>query len=533
MSNYNISLPSPDTDNIFKVGKTGNEFLFDAILYNVNDQFVRLRNQNITEFVIEDNFLNFYHKGYLIFRNDMDAIENIPENLTGVSEKQFSNISYIEQTKVLPYSFRGDCRDFLLVDIMPRLDNTNSNFDYGDNLNTQWRLKFLFSIYNTEDILTNEKGAKYKKLYFWDYTYQLLREKNLDFTTAKFANKKDVLIGDDSDRSIKTGEAVKNIIKTAFPAEEGYKIKFAEEFDEGYTDIFYSCPTDSKALDDLNYVMDRHVSSPGNNYDFCILRKERYSDKWSFRSLKSYFENAYDKSVTKNIDGGGSLHLEKFYIGNFSDSKVDNYNVASRAPTGPTNSAYLPDYSYIEDFNFSPPPGISVQEFLTSHFVNTYDFNGKAFVIDVNENDFSKSLKVYKDNYVNNMKGNIGKNPYTSLTKNEYRVSNINYDAEFTPHFESKDQRLSVGRNEFLKKALFLNNTLNFTAPGLTLRQSGRFISVDRQTSLPESKFDDKLLGTYFVVSVKHVFRNSDYKNEITCVKPYLFNDPKNTEEVY
>jgi hypothetical protein len=83
-----------------------------------------------------------------------------------------------------------------------------------------------------------------------------------------------------------------------------------------------------------------------------------------------------------------------------------------------------------------------------------------------------------------------------------------------------------------LKKALFLNNTINFTAPGLTMRQAGRFISIDRDSSQPSNKFDDKFLGTYFVVEVNHVFRGNVYETEMTCVKPYIFSDPKNVEDV-
>lgn len=531
MSTFNTALPTPEADNIFRLDNN-QEYLFDVMLYNANDEFVRLRNQNITEFVLEDNLLDFYHQGYLVFKNDMDAIENVPTNLNSSSTnpKSYTNFSYVDGDKILPFSFRGDCRDFLIVDIIPKLNQSN-DYRYGNDIDKVWRLKFVFSVYNTEDIiLENQVGSKFKKLYFWDFTYQLLREKNSDFSTANFVDKKDVLLKDNSERGIKTGLAIKNLLLNIFPKEEGYRTNF-DDFDEGFTNIFYSSPTDQKSINDLEYLVERHVSNPSNNFDFSILRRERFTNNWSLKSLKKYFDGAYNKNLTNNSDAGGDLHLEKFLIGNYSDSDTLLKN-QSRTPISYKNNAYLPDYSYIENYKFSPPAGAIVQDSLVSKLVHTYNYEQKAFEVDVFENTFEKNLKTYRDNYVNNMKGAIGNNPFTSLTQNFYRDFNKNYDAQFAPNFESKEQRLYKGRNDFLKKALFLNNTLNFSAPGLTMRQAGRFISVDRQTSLPESKFDDKLLGIYFIVNVKHVFRSSSYKNEITCIKPYIFNDPKNNTKI-
>jgi len=530
MSTFNTALPTPEADNIFRL-QNNQEYLFDVMMYNANDEFVRLRNQNINEFVLEDNFLDFYHKGYLVFRNDQDALESLPTNPPNSnSAKSFSNFSYVDGNKVLPFSFRGDSRDFLIVDIIPKLNNQSFDYNYGEEIEKVWRLKFVFSIYNTEDIIIeNQVGVKYKKIYFWDFTYQLLREKNSDFSTANFVDKEGALLKDNSERGIKTGLAIKNLLKNVFPKDEGYKTEFEEDFDEGYASIFYSSPTDQKSINDLEYLVERHVSSPGNNFDFCILRRERFTNNWSFRSLKDYFSKAYNKAFTTNADSGGSFHLEKFMIGNYSDTEA-SYNNISRTPTSYKNIPSLPDYSYIEDFRFSPPAGFSVQDRLVSKMIHTYDYNEKEFIVDVQENNFEKNLDIYKKNYIEGLKGDIGANPFSSLTKNYYRVANKNYDADYAANFESKEQRLYKGRNDFLKNALFLNNTLNFTCPGLTFRQAGRFISVDRQTSIPESKFDNKLLGIYFVVNVRHVFRNSSYKNEITCVKPYIFNDPKNNE---
>jgi hypothetical protein len=530
MGTFNTALPSPNTDNIYRLGDN-TEYYYDLILYNANEEFVRLKTQGVKELIINDNLLDFYHKGTLIFRNDIDAIEKITTEPNGTSQNSFGNNfapSKGGQNTLLPFAFRGDCRDYLIVDICPKL-NDQINYNYGEQLNKLWRLKFVFAIYDIEDITGQTIDEKYKKLHFWDYSYQIMTEKNLDFSTATFTKAEDKVNLDDSERTMKTGAALKEIINATFPSREGFTIKFGE-FDEGSTDIFYSSPIASKALSDYQYIDSFHVSSPSNNYDFSLLRKERFTNEWTYKSLKNYFDNAYEKKVTNNLDGGGPLHLEKFLVGSYSDSNSTNYTNVSRTPVSSKNNAYLPDYSQIQKYRFFPTAGNDVQNFITTNQVHAYDSTEKEFIIDVQENDFTRILDIFETNYVRVFKGNAT-GPFSTLTKNEYRRNNRNYNTDYNVS-TSRDQRLSAGRNEVLKKALFLNNTINFTAPGLTMRQAGRFISIDRDSSQPSNKFDDKFLGTYFVVEVNHVFRGNIYETEMTCVKPYIFSDPKNVEDV-
>lgn len=52
---------------------------------------------------------------------------------------------------------------------------------------------------------------------------------------------------------------------------------------------------------------------------------------------------------------------------------------------------------------------------------------------------------------------------------------------------------------------------------------SGRFFSLDRTDNYFDNEFDQKILGQYFVVNVKHVITNETYKTEMLGVKPYRF----------
>lgn len=527
MGNFNTSLPSPNTDNVYRFADN-TEYFYDLILYNANEEFVRLKTQSVVELIINDNLLDFYHKGTLTFKNDMDAIEKITTSPDKIINDDIRPQNTNKPNTLLPFAFRGDARDYLIVDICPKIDD-QANYNYGDNVNKLWRLKFVFSIYDIEDIVGQSNNEKFKKLHFWDYSYQLMTEKSIDLNSANYVNNQNILNLDNEDRSIKTGLLIKNLIKETFPLNEGFKINFGQ-FDEGATKLFYTSPVNSTASDDLEYIDSYHVSSPSNNYDFCILRKERFTNDYTYKSLKNYFDEAYVRKTGTGTDSGGSLHIEKFLVGSYSDSETSNYANKSRTPISSKNSAFLPDYSQIQKYRFFPSSGQDVQKHIATRHVYAYNFNNKQFEVDVQENSFERILDVFYINYVKSFKGESG-SPYTTLTKNEYRINNKNYETEYSVSTD-KEQRLAFGRNEVLKKALYLNNTINFTAPGLTLRQAGRFVSIDRDSSQPSNKFDDKFLGTYFIVEINHIFRSGSYENEITAIKPYVFTDPKNTELV-
>ena len=47
--------------------------------------------------------------------------------------------------------------------------------------------------------------------------------------------------------------------------------------------------------------------------------------------------------------------------------------------------------------------------------------------------------------------------------------------------------------------------------------------SIDRRDKYFENDYDNKVLGQYFIVNVKHRFSEETYTNEILGVKPYRF----------
>ena len=81
--------------------------------------------------------------------------------------------------------------------------------------------------------------------------------------------------------------------------------------------------------------------------------------------------------------------------------------------------------------------------------------------------------------------------------------------------------RQASGRNILYKNLIFLNHACSLNVKGDTHRRTGRFFSLDRKDTYFENELDEKMLGQYFTVNVKHIFEQDKYRNEMVGVKPY------------
>ena len=70
-----------------------------------------------------------------------------------------------------------------------------------------------FAIYHSEDIEGDTPDVKHKKLYFWDLYYELLRTQNTYFTTSRYTKNKNVVNSTNAGRALKTGLAIKELLK--------------------------------------------------------------------------------------------------------------------------------------------------------------------------------------------------------------------------------------------------------------------------------------------------------------------------------
>lgn len=494
------ALNKTDLISTIEINKT--EYDFRVALINPEGKYFGIRYEAIKELVINSALHTYFDDGYIVIDNSYDVLERQPDGVI---------------TDSIPYAFRGDSRDILHIEIMPKVRDSGITSAPDEEARAVFCLSYDFAIYNIEDVLSPQANTKHRKLYFWDLWHQIMIEKNTCFSTAELLSGNDHHLRTNIERGIPTGDAIKGLLRKTLSTDLGFNCTFSG-FDKGSTNIFFTAPAGFKAEDSLQYLLNLHVSSKENNYDAGILRIESFPRGWSFISLSEYFKQAYD---AKN-DAGGVLYLERFVIGGNTDqTSTTNFTVVvSRSPK---LSIYFADTNIIENFSFLPPAGQFTQQEVVTKVTYNSDPGTGIFSMDVVENDFEKVQQVYYQNYVAPLKGNKGA-PASNLIANKLRSTRQNVEHVYSA-ITIPEQRLSEGRSDTLLKSVLLNNTISFRVKGATYRDAGRFISIDRDSSLPDSAFDHKMLGIYLIVSVKHTFSGGDYYTDLRCVKTYNFTD--------
>lgn len=506
------------TENIsedFKDLINSTQYRFNIALVSLDGRYQELKIGAINSLVIEDDITNYYHKGYIIIDNVLDAVERVADVV--------NRENILSQTTFTPskgFLFKGDSRDMLVVDILPKLQE-NNGYTTSENIDKAFRLLFKFAIYNSEEITGTIPGQKFKKLYFWDIYHEILREKNSYFATANYIDVKDVQSLSNRDRGIYTGDAIKAFLTEFFNKDDGLEAKFNKNFDKGATKIFFSSPASYKGIDCLEYLLGRHVSDDNTKFDSSLLRIERFTSEFSLKSIGQYFKSAIgagEQNTSENTN-----YIETFKLGEYSDSN-NEFQIVTRSFT-PSKGLFLGKLGTINNFSYDPMPGEISQQELVTRVVHSYDNDEKVFNLDQNKNSINSVLSAYFDNYVTPFNGLSYDSAYSNFYPGAYRLQQKNIKNTFSIVAKDSEQRLSTGRNKALYSSIFLNNSVLFRVPGSTHRQAGGFIGIDREGAQPYSDFDSKILGVYFVVEVKHIFEKSEYFNDLRCVKTYSYDN--------
>jgi hypothetical protein len=540
-----------------------NDYTFKVTLVSTAGNKSRaqdIKPTSIKEFYISDTVQNFYNEGYIIINNSQDVIERDTPEVSPFTNPAYYNNAGSTTNNTNPsdpdgatsnaeagFLFRGESRDILRIDIMPKLDSNTVNSLGASNGRKYFYMNYDFAIYDSEEIIGDAPGQKFKKLYFWDLFYQLMREKNVVFSTANVVNKTLTTTGasgaplpqnaDNTDRAIPTGVALKEFLKVAFPDNENYPISFSVnipgieditsltqdqqdqqniDWDIGGTNIFFSAPANFKAIDSVNYILSRHVSNTDTNFDQCFLNLTRDTRQFQFKSLSQYFKQAYNPAN----DTPGDYYLETLKLG--GNTQQDGASNVAPYFT-PSTGIYFQRIGTIKSFSFDNMAGIHSQQRLVPTFVHSYDYKNKQFQIDIARNGIEQAMKTYQQNYINYMNSSSEQPAFANFAPGQLRYLNKNVNNVFSTTEQDPDQRLAWGRNEFLYASIFTNNLISFRLPGSTHRQAGAFVGIDRDGSIPNSKFDNKLLGIYLIIEVKHTFTANEYFNDLYCIKVYNF----------
>lgn len=484
-----------------------NYYTFNVTLINSDGNTTGIRHNAIVDLCFMEDLRFFYNYGYMVMDNKLDVLESAESISTGFDGAQ--------QKAFVPFTFRNDGRDLLAINIVPQV--TYENADVGDTHNrvkTPFALNGLFSIYDTEDILSEDKNKKMHKLYFRDFSYQLLKEKDSYYSTGRI--KKGVST---TDRSIETGLVIRSILQQALASDTKVPSTFSSSWDTGSEKIFYSSPPNNKAIDDINYLLSYHVSDAANSYCPSILRHDR-NGVWSLTPIKKIQDGAYYKGTPQLGDLGGPGNIETFVIVRPSIGEAPVLNGPQRDPSLSIFSNSFLDYSYAENFQSSGMTAEDIQSGMVTTAVHNYDFSKGLFSIDMKDNSLEAINKTSGDLFVKNQKGVTGKSPASNLNTNLLRTENKNIRHEYSIS-PNQNTRLGAGRNQAILLQFFNNGTITFRTRGKTDRTVGKFINVKRNDNANDSAFDNALMGSYCIVKIEHSFVNNQYVNDIIAVKNY------------
>jgi len=509
-------------NNVEQIGD--NTFVFNVFLNNGSSR-VGIKFAAIEELNIVDDLRYFYVYGTMTINYNEDVLESFEG--TGGSIKE-----------VEPYVFRGDGRDILEIDIMPQLKEQQCMEIYStESEKKKYNIKHTCSIYKYED-LTEGAGKKKRKFYFWDRDYQILNELNINYSTAdKFKNNKSFFKSNNSsttvsksntDVSAYTGDAIEDIFRHSLVDKS--KLKFSKGmWEKGSTKICYYAPGINKAVDDLNYVLAFHVSDKNNFNLPCLLKKERYTEKYNLTPLNKFYKGGVNFG---SILGGSTISSGPEIIDDFIIGKVDPDPTDIKTPMSRGLNEIVPtDYNLIEDYTFTKMDANELQSYMTSHVVHGLDPRG-FFNSSLKPGNLNSLTDVYDKAFVKGNSANQGKPANSNLTSNNLRKTFNNVNHTYVPYALDESQTRSFGVNRAMLNIFFKNTSITFKVRGNTLRQTGKFFTINRTDGNVSKSHDNTILGKYMITYLRHEFKNGKYQNTILGTKPYSYDKQTFTETV-
>lgn len=498
-----------------------------------NDIFKYPINPNtVVNMEIEDTLSDWVVKGHLTFFYNPETAPSELNSYLG----QVNNGNWINLPEPKPfYFFRNDGFDRLRVRIVPDLkDSISGGLRITDPVH--WTMSHVFCVYDVEDIgllpgAQNSASATIKalKIYFWDEWYQVMINNIMEYSTAK----------SNINQKKETGIAMREIIEKSLTYPSGFPLDSIDgaptgQWENGTSKIFYTAPAQTNAYESLMYIYKHHISekkSSNDAYDFSLLIKERgpsESDTGQLvlRPISEFFNKAGASSP-------GEFQIEHFYLQSYTTK--DKVLKAPRAPKGDSSNDKVDftsfKHSMITSYRFVDiSPLMNTKEF-TTRPVYSFDFKNRKFHIEFEKNSVETARKFIADEYIKNVyknnRGDLEKLFLITLEKNKQKGSTRNLKPSFSLFGDEDDIeiRQSDGLQKLLYTGLFQNACVHFRTLGLTNREPGRFIAIDKTEGVDSGNFEDKFYGQWFVINVKHVFESELYYNDITAVKVHRFDE--------
>jgi hypothetical protein len=481
---------------------------------------------------IHESIYNFITKGEIVFNSDFEIFARGGQN----SNPSSSPVKP-------PYIDRTDGRNRIHIIVRPVTANTDSNSnlsivdpDESKFPKKYWEIDMDFVVADVVDLPIQNTQRKQKMYIFVEERYQILKEKNLEWSSATISAK---LNGGDAARMSDTKAAINPNtmlkefltlvstnndtmpkIKVGFDSNKGETIdKPTIDFDKidnknwdagDPTNLVLIYPSaNSTAFDDLFTILSHCCSSDGFPVIFDYGRSS--ADKnWQLISLSKFFENATEDQIER-------LTIEDGLLPDNSDDSIPPPPYIPRADATP--GTQIKNFtsgvaSRITSYNFTPMVATDDLRIMNSPLCYYDEHSGKfnllkkdntaEHVLNKLKQLAQKGLYTFKNSKQNpQILLNLNKTKSTGqMTRNEHAI-NGPFGLKIAPMIQ------------MILDSIFLNQTLSFQCGGLTIRTPGKFVFIDRLGSGETNAFDDRFLGQWFITNVTHIFTQGDYKTEL------------------
>lgn len=423
-----------------------------------------------------------------------------------------------------------------------------------DTTSPFWSLRYLFSIYDLEDLtLENYEGAgatlaRYVRIYFRDLKYQILEQTaNVSFSTADpFDTNGADPIEIDGLTCHKTGDILQGLFQKGLgthPVGQSLGMRFSvqglsatsqntlldfAEWEQGSSVLFYTKPCNTTFNEAIDYVYAQHVAS--DEKDVCIFTSTKQVelpngeqvDQLGLVSVSKLFQDSTSGSAP------GKLQIEHLFVDMFSESTASVTNLY-RAPISNVSDEIdgkFAKHSIIKKFTFVEMDPKTFMHETVSRFVVSNDYARSGITIEATP--LVESFQTVNDLYVSKLyKPSATNNVFSVQAKKSNRTldpQGIDSDARYAFSKYSGDgykaNRAVEGIQRLLKTGLFLNSCVVFSCLGLPSRQPGKFIGIDNMDGYKlDDRYADLLFGQWFIINVEHIIEQGRYYNVVYAVK--------------
>lgn len=485
---------------------------------------------------VADGFITFMYLPEKLESDQKDKTGQATNTNTGVEQAAAENGNMLKN-----YQFRGDGFDLLRVMIVPKSEPGQDSIVVDPN-NTKWMLSYVFSIWDVEDVNDvpslqgiNSSLMKCLRLKFHDVRYQMLRTANIEYSTSE---PKDKSIQPKFDTEIAkkqgvvyTGDILRDIFNEVLSKKENggceeFRVDPVSNWEKGKSEMFYTSPAGYSAADDIEYIYSQHVSEKTLQgapedlelNDLSLLHTDRGKTHGSIEPIVLTPIVDLFKKAGNASDSPGELQKEHFFVTGITDGGPSN---TFKAPIGGNEidvDVKTFKFGQILSYSFVDMAAVVNSEMFRTTPVYSVDIKKRQFNIEFKGNDINSARKVIAKSYISSLYKE-GTDEELFLPILHKSKKDLNVFPTFSLNGNNPNVRQKNGLHNLIYTGLFQNACVCFKTYGLTLRESGTFIGIDRTQGSQDDDYANKLFGQWFVVRVDHIFEAGAYMNVIYAIK--------------